>query len=126
MSKKTMRMVTFGTLVSASSLSWAISNECLVSIGIVGSNVVGVHDINVNTPTYDVWVFTGTLKRNGLEVDFIEIVSPDDGPEPTSATKINCLLYSARTDAQIDGPSVPDFFCNITRTLTPDTRPPTC
>jgi hypothetical protein len=42
MATRTMRMASFGTLVSASSLSWAVPNEYSVTIGIVGSNVVGV------------------------------------------------------------------------------------
>jgi hypothetical protein len=126
MSSNIAKLLAFGALASASSMSWAVGNSCLVTIGVLGNYVVGVHSINVDAPSYDEWAFSGKLKKEGVVEDSFAAVDPEQGPLETTTVKINCYRYEARTEAVIDGPGVPEFACTNNRFITPDTRPSSC
>lgn len=126
MSSTSLRMACIATFATISSTAWAVNEECLVSVGVAGTKVIGLHGLSIPAG-YDVWVFSGQLKKNGVEQDYVEIHSPDDDWVETQATKVNCQNYLARTDGQMDKPGPNnDIFCNLSDSIMPDTRPPMC
>jgi hypothetical protein len=116
-------MMVLGALDSVSYLSSA--NDCLVSVGVVGLNVVGLHGINISAG-YTMWTYQGTLKKNGIITDQESHSQPFDDFFEKSTFKINCQFYRATTDAVIKGPGKTPFSCFRQADIMPDTRPPSC
>jgi hypothetical protein len=105
-------LVVSAVLPLTSSLALAAQNECLVSIGQVGSNVQGVHGITVDQPDYDTWSYEGKLYMSGsLKDDAGPNTNPTLSFLHTSWPARNCREYKAETLATISGTGQTTFIC---------------
>jgi hypothetical protein len=91
--KRTIRGAFLGALVGmlTSVSSLALANECLVTVFTYGSQVAGLHSIDVS-PGYTTWTYEGELYRAGVLMDEDDTASPDQSVLWTYAPLTYCAV----------------------------------